>query len=261
MEPLSGRSSPTIHSPIQAVLPLIPSTTFNLQESITSFLMDEDCAKDVSEKAQDSSPEAASFFDLQPPPSTAHHTNIENLMQRLLSEEHLHFILGDHALFARFSSFLNHYRPNLVPTLIRYLEMRKAMKAIEYANAVVKKIRWPSHTDYCKFSKLKAASQDLRFEDYALRELALLCSEALPAFITAALIGAVSDCVAKDITGQGLPFMKDVVGNLAEVFCLTDPSRHDNPIIYASEGQYFLEPTCIYESSMPVLKRRIYRVP
>lgn len=125
----------------------------------------------------------------------------------------------------------------MVPTLIRYLEMRKAIKAIEFANAVARKIRWPSHTDYCKFSRVQAGMVDVRFEDYAARELLLLCSEALPAFVTHALLDVVTECVAKDITGQAIPVVRDLVGNLAEVFCLTDPSIHDNPIIYASEGQ------------------------
>lgn len=125
----------------------------------------------------------------------------------------------------------------MVPTLIRYLEMRKAIKAIEFANAVARKIRWPSHTDYCKFSRVQAGMVDVRFEDYAARELLLLCSEALPAFVTHALLDVVTDCVAKDITGVAIPVVRDLVGNLAEVFCLTDPSIHDNPIIYASEGQ------------------------
>lgn len=114
--------------------------------------------------------------------------------------------------------------------------MRKAIKAIDYANAVARSIRWPSHTDYCKFSRVQAASTDVRFEDYAARELLLLSTEALPCFITHSLIGVVTDCVSKEITGQPIPVLHSLVGNLAEVFCLTDPSVHDNPIIYASEG-------------------------
>jgi hypothetical protein len=60
-------------------------------------------------------------------------------MRRLFSKEHLHFILGDHVLFYRFSSFHNQYRPHLVPAF-RYLEMRKVVKAIEYANAVIRRV-------------------------------------------------------------------------------------------------------------------------
>jgi len=77
---------------------------------------------------------------------------------------------------------------------------------------------------------------DMRFAEYAAKELSLLCSEALPAFITHTLVGVVTECVAKDITGQGIPALQDLVGNLAEVFCLTDPSQPDHPMIFASEG-------------------------
>ena len=83
---------------------------------------------------------------------------------------------------------------------------------------------------------MNAASTDTRFDDYALRELNLLCTSLLPAFITHSLVNFVVDCVARDIKGETVPLMQDLVGNLAEIFCLTDPSLPDNPIIYASEG-------------------------
>jgi hypothetical protein len=82
-------------------------------------------------------------------------------MSRLFSEEHLLFILGDHIFFYSFSSFLNRYSSHLVPALVRYLEMRKAVKAIEYPNAVARRVRQPSHTDYCKFSRRQVDSLDV----------------------------------------------------------------------------------------------------
>jgi hypothetical protein len=118
--------------------------------------------------------------------------------------------------------------------------MRKAIKAIDFANAVARRIRWPSHTDTAKFSRMQAGSVDVRFEDYAARELLLLCSEALPAFVTHTIVEIVADCVSNDISGQVIPVVRDLVGNLAEVYCITDPSLHENPIIYASEGQLLL---------------------
>lgn len=51
-------------------------------------------------------------------------------------------------------------------------------------------------------------------------------------------MGTVTDCVARDITGDTVPAIADLVGSLADVYCLTDPSRKDNPIIYASEGDW-----------------------
>lgn len=213
-----------------------------------SVSIDDDSSRMEATSTQDHDPTESTFFDLQPPVPSANQVKIENVMRQLFSEEHLHFIIGDHILFYRFSSFLNCYKSHLVPTLIRYLEMRKAVKAIEYANAVARGVRWPSHTDYCNFSRLQAASMDIRFEDYAARKLLLLCTEALPAFIAHTLVGVVTDCVEKDITGKGNPVLQDLVGNLTEVYCLTDPSVHDNPIIFTSEGSALTKSLCSTEA-------------
>jgi hypothetical protein len=236
MAPFSGSSSPTIHSPSPYFLPNHHLSDFNLEDAVLALEMEDEKPKDTNGAAHDPDSDESTFFDLQPPAPAINNVKTEDIMARLVSAEHLNWILGDHVFFYRFSAFLNRFNAHLVPTLIRYLEMRKAVKAIEYANAVARNIRWPSHTDFTKFSRIQAGSVDVRFEDYASRELLLLCSEALPAFITHILVEVVNDCVSKDITGQAIPIVRDLVGNLAEVFCLTDPSVHDNPIIYASEG-------------------------
>lgn len=182
--------------------------------------------------------DASNFFDLRPPPppTETHETRVEDVMKRLYSEEHLYYVLRDQTQFQRFMSFLNRFKPNLVPNLIRYMEMRKAMKAVEYANAVARTIQWPSHSDHYKFSRVDAAQTDVRFEDYATREVNVLISEALPAWITYLLVNVVSDCVIRDITGLSLPIIRELVGTLGEVFCISDPNQKDNPIIYCSEG-------------------------
>jgi hypothetical protein len=229
------QSSPTIRLD-RLSLPTLPG--LDLRDSFFNIEMDDIVSpRETTIPRGPDSGESAAFFDLAPPLSTASHVKVEDVMKRLFSDEQTcSSFLGDHVLFYRFSPFLNRYKSHLVPTLIRYLEMRKAMKLIEYANAVARTIRWPTHTDYSKFSRVQAACTDVRFEDYAARELLLLCSEALTAFVTHTLIGVVTDCVGKDMTGQSVPIIQDLVGNLAEVFCLTDPSVHDNPIIFASEG-------------------------
>jgi hypothetical protein len=91
---------------------------------------------------------------------------------------------------------------------------------------------------------------DLRFEDYAARELMLLCSEALPAFLTHSLVGIITEYISKDIIGQAIPIVQNLIGSLAEVFCLTDPSVHDNPIVFASEGKI---PYSRYAWKTPIL--------
>ncbi|KAH7346449.1 hypothetical protein BKA65DRAFT_276984 [Rhexocercosporidium sp. MPI-PUGE-AT-0058] len=249
MEPASAQISPTIavhrlsKQPLKDHLELFHRSPIDISLepplNATTLDMADEVQTSTSTTGDPDTTGEAEFFDLQPPAAAASSVRIEDVVKRLFSAEYLHFILGDHLLFYQFSTFLNRFRPSLVPALIRYLEMRKAIKAIEYANAVARSVRWPSHTDYCKFSRVKAAATDVSFEDYAARELLLLCSEALPAFVTHTLIGIVSDYVVRDITGQGIPIMRDLVGNLAEVYCLTDPSVHDNPIIFASEGKFF----------------------
>ncbi len=232
----STQSSPTIRS-LRLSLQQLSFPVLDLDNSALDLDTKDERAPDMAIPFPEPKPAAETeFFDLQPPLSNASNVKIEDIMKRLFSSEHLHFILGDHGLFFKFSTFLNRYRPLLVPTLVRYLELRKVMKAVDYSNAVARTIRWPSHTDFCKFSGVQAASVDIRFKEYAAKELAMLCSEALPAFITFTCVGVVTDCVARDITGQGVPVLQDLVGNLAEVFCLTDPSAHDNPVIFASEG-------------------------
>jgi hypothetical protein len=147
---------------------LLPIPALDLYSSLFSISMDDDSSRMEATLAQDDDP-AVCFFDLQPRVPKTNHVKIRDIMKRLFSAEYLNFIL-----FYKLSSFLNHYSSHMVPTMIRYLKMRKAVKAIEYANAIARTVRWPPHTDYCKFSRLQAASIDVRFEDYAARELLLL---------------------------------------------------------------------------------------
>lgn len=240
MDPISSQSSPTLRSPLFPLRQSFPHADLDLSDTLLSnavgSMENEEPARPATPMRTPDSTKSQ-FFDLKPPIPHTGNGKIEDLAKRLFSDEHLLFILQDHALFQKFSMFINRFRPHLVPTLVRYLEMRKAMKAIEYANAVARNVPWPSHTDFCKFSTVQAAALDVRFDDYAAKELSLLVKEALPAWVTHNLTNIVIECVAKDITGHGMPALQDLVGNLAEVFCLTDPSVHDNPIIYASEGR------------------------
>ncbi|ESZ98384.1 non-specific serine/threonine protein kinase [Sclerotinia borealis F-4128] len=240
MDHLSGQDNSTIRSPSFPLRQSFPHANLDLANTLLSDAMNsiedsEDQSRVASAPLKTPDSEKSQFFDLHPPVSRSSNVKIEDLAKRLFSEEHLLFILHDHALFQKFSIFMNRFRPHLVPILVRYLEMTKAMKAIEYANAVARKIRWPSHADLRKFSRVQAAAVDVQFDDYSTKELILLVKEALPAWVTYNLTNIVVDCVEKDITGHRVPLLQDLVGNLAEVFCLTDPSVHDNPIVYATE--------------------------
>ncbi len=174
-------------------------------------------------------------FDLRPPPPRKSVKLLDTLSEQLFSGDHLHVILRDPSFFLRFTAFLNRYKPQSAPVLVRYLEAQKAMKAVEYANAVAQSIKSlpgdPPGQIPCA-----AASIDPTFEARATKAFGSLATEALPAYITQALVKVVTESMVREITGNTMPVMQELVGGLAEVFCLSDPSLKDNPIIYASEG-------------------------
>jgi hypothetical protein len=81
---------------------------------------------------------------------------------------------------------------------------------------------------------LKTLNAEL--EEKANKAFDVLVREDLPAYITHTFLQTVSISIQRRVTG-GLPAHLRVASEgLAEVFCLTDPSRPDNPIVFASEG-------------------------
>lgn len=174
-------------------------------------------------------------FDLKPPPPNSKVKNVDTLSEQLFSGDHLRVILKDPSFFLRFTAFLNRYRPQFAPILVRYLEAQKAMKAVEYANALAETIR-PTPGE--NSSPCPAASIDPRFEARSKRSFESLVNEALPAYITNCVTKVVTETMVREITGQGMPVMRELVGGLAEVFCLADPAIKDCPIVYASEEFY-----------------------
>ena len=175
-------------------------------------------------------------YDLAPPPPKEALTTIDSLSERLFSKEHLHLILRDPTHFMRFTTYISKYRLKTAPLLSRYLETQKAIKAIEYANSVAD-MMCALPDDRSSFVPCTAALLDKRFEERGRRAFETLVNDGLSAYVTRVLVDAVSDTIVKEITGNTLPIMRDLVGGLAEVFCLTDPSIKDNPIVYASEGK------------------------
>jgi len=165
-------------------------------------------------------------YDLKPPPPSQPLSNIELLADRLFSVDHLKLIIKDHTLHTRFASFLSKYRPHASQALQRYLEAQKAVAAVEYANAIAEHL----------VPGAVAALLEDGFEDSSRMAVDELINDALPGFITHRLVQIVTDTLVKEITGQNTPIMRELVAGLAEVYCLSDPSLPDNPIVYASEG-------------------------
>lgn len=160
--------------------------------------------------------------------------SLERRSELLFSKEHLQVIFDDPALLQRFTTFLCSARPGSVPLLVYYLDALKALRAIRYANAVVEALEPLEGHEFTDeptaptLNESLAARADTAFE--------ALAREDLPAYITHVWIQTVSLSIKRRITGTLPVHLRDMSEGLAEVFCLTDPSRHDNPIVLASEG-------------------------
>ena len=181
------------------------------------------------------SPDEPTHYDLKPPPPSVSVSNAENLHDRLYSADHLNVILQDTGITSRFSYFLQQYRPHLSPVLSQYLEVRKAKAAIDYANAVAENMTTLGPDS---LPNTPATTLNQTFESRCRQAEEKLVSDALPAYITHRLVLLVTDCLVKEITGNSAPIMQELISGLAEVYCMTDPSLPDNPIVYASEEFY-----------------------
>lgn len=178
----------------------------------------------------------ASFDLIAPPPSTLRPYSLEQRSTLLFSHEHLEVIFADPSLLLKFTSFLHACRPDSLPVLIYHLDATKALKAINYANAVADSLDpLPGH-DFTSTPARPTVNSVL--EDKARQAFDVLVREDLPAYVTHIYTQVVTRSITKRITGTLSPRLRDASEGLAEVFCLTDPTRPDNPIIFASEEFY-----------------------
>ena len=178
----------------------------------------------------------AGSFDLVAPAEDSHHQifSLERRSEQLFSRAHLEIIFSNPSTLLRFTAYLSTHRPQSVPILIYYLDALKALKAIKYANAIAEALSpIPGH----EFTtKLAQSTTNSELEEKAASAFAVLTQEDLPAFITHMYVQIVSLSISQRITGTLAPHLREASEGLAEVFCLTDPSRADNPIVFASEG-------------------------
>ncbi|OQO01027.1 hypothetical protein B0A48_13270 [Cryoendolithus antarcticus] len=161
-------------------------------------------------------------YDLVEPPQERENVGVYALEKQadlLMSHEHLSAIFANSKLLLKFTGFLNSHRPHSIPLLIYYLDALKAIRAIKYSNAIAEALE-PIRG--CEFTKDPARpSLNRALEEKANKAFDLLCKEDLPAY--------------RRINGTLAPHLREASEGLAEVFCLTDPSRPDNPIVFASE--------------------------
>ena len=162
--------------------------------------------------------------------------SLEKTSQALFSKDHLQVIFADPALLLQFTTFLGAHRPQSVPILVHYLDGLKSLRAIHYANAICEGLDPVEGLEFTQGPLKPTLNQALEARvDAAFDALA---REELPAFITHQYIQIVSASITARITGSLSPHLRDASEGLAEVFCLTDPSRQDNPIVFASEGEF-----------------------
>lgn len=175
-------------------------------------------------------------FDLVAPPSDDKHVGVyllERRAEQLFSSEHLHIIFSDPKLLLKFTGFLSSHRPQTIPILIYYLDALKAIRAIEYANAIAEALEPIKGYDFTK--EVAQPTMNVMLEEKANLAFEVLVREDLPAFIAHIWTQVVSISIQRRITGTLAPHLREMSEGLAEVFCLTDPSRNDNPIVFASE--------------------------
>lgn len=180
-------------------------------------------------------------FDLRPPAPRARLPSLEVTAELLFSSGHLDTILHDPQLISRFTAFLNRYRPDYQPLILRYLETQKAIRAVEYANAVAAGATTSTGADVNDDQQTvpgAAAQLDKAFEQASTAAFSALVGHALPLYITYRLVKLASECLINEVSGKQSEIMQSLVGGLSEVFCITDPNLPDNPIIYASEEFY-----------------------
>ncbi|ATY64928.1 PAS-like protein [Cordyceps militaris] len=162
-------------------------------------------------------------------PASKH--KLEQRSELLFSQHHLHAIFEDSAHLHRFTNFVYKYRPSSVVLLNYYLSALKALRAIRYSNAVLRQLHSLQDFGFTHTfpQALDTANQEL--EEKAESAFEVLTREDLPAYITHVWIQTVSVSIRHRVMGTS----SDSSEGLAEVFCLTDPSRPDNPIVFMSE--------------------------
>lgn len=176
----------------------------------------------------------ASFDLVVPAHSLGKQYSLETQSELLFSVKHLGIIFDDPVLLQRFTTYLCAYRPQSVRVLVYYLDALKALKAIQYANAVTEALTPIDGLDYTKASPARTMNCGLK--EKMRQAFETIANHDLPAYITHTYVQTVSLTIKRRIADTLPVHLRDMSEGLAEVFCLTDPSRPDNPIVFASEG-------------------------
>lgn len=176
----------------------------------------------------------ASFDLVVPAHAPGKQYSLETHSEMLFSQKHLAVIFEDPLLLQRFTNYIYQIRPSSIPLLQYYLDALKALKAIEYANSVLRSLQPIDDLPYTSESIDMTLNQALK--EKANKAFETLANEELAAYVTHTYVQTVSVTIKRRIADTLPPHLREMSEGLAEVFCLTDPARPDNPIIFASEG-------------------------
>lgn len=223
----------------------LAESTESLTTSATSLLPALQI-KDVAEEdllpLQDEDLDPGSFDIIAP---TTHERGAYSLARRselLFSDKHMAIILKDSRLLGQFTRFLATVRPASLALLTYYLDTEKAIRAIKFANSIAAGLSRLNDYGFTSSVAEDTVNRDLEAKhDAAFQSLV---RDELPMFITHTWIRIVSLSVKQRIVGTLSATLRDASEGLAEVFCLTDPSRRDNPIILASKGMHDFFVSC-----------------
>lgn len=173
-------------------------------------------------------------FDLVVPATNLAMYKLERRSELLFSVAHLRVIFDDPILLHRFTNFISIYRPWSTPLLRYYLDALKAIRALEWVNSTISKCLLLEGYEFAGKGPPQSTDNE------SLRHMAEAAFEALarvelPAYITYVWTELVEMSMKRRITGTLPAHLHDMSDGLAEVFCITDPSRTDNPIVFSSE--------------------------
>ena len=167
------------------------------------------------------------------PEDDEHSASLHKLSDFLFSTQHLRLVLEDHDLFHAFESFLSLKRPESASLLSSYVTLRKALRSIEYADAVMAGVQTVS--DNGNIPKDNCVAMPWVVQDRIDRILDALIPRDFRAFIADVYAKMVSAALADRVTGKGNSTTSDIADGLAEVFVLSDPARPDNPLVFTSD--------------------------
>lgn len=175
-------------------------------------------------------------FDLVVPATYLGVYSLERRSELLFSVAHLRVIFDDPIFLHRFTNFVGIYRPRSVPLLRYYLDALKAIRAMEWINGIISESLRLEGQDFALNGPPRLTqNESLRLISEAAFEA--LARDDLPAYVTHVWTEIVETSMKRRITGTLPAHLQNLSDGLAEVFCITDPSRTDNPIVFSSEGK------------------------